>query len=358
MKKNYSNEFINLNGMYILGFAELAKFEKKNSIIPDTSQAPIVSSHHIMRASRLDSGFLKTRKLVVSPLNVKESKDSAVNSSRFIYKTFSKSDSTFKSRDFLPFSNHPPINKGNSWGYFIDDNQNPIISYSSPIKHKIDEIPVNTNNNSWLIGFIMLSIIILAFIKVTYEKYFKQYIDSIFNAHLADKMFNDRNVFSRRISMFLTLIYILSIGLFVYEIINFKGIDTFVIPEIFKFLLISFIIYFFYLLIQITTFIWGSIFMCKKEFILYRHNFNLFSKNTGVFLMPIVITVPFVTDSAKNLLIIFGILVIGILYLLRTFRGFQIVVSKRVSFLYLILYLCAFEILPLLILYKIFNVLA
>ncbi len=44
-----------------------------------------------------------------------------------------------------------------------------------------------------------------------------------------------------------------------------------------------------------------------------------------------------------------GIIVLGILYLIRVLRLFVIFINRNISILYLILYLCALEILPILI---------
>jgi hypothetical protein len=57
----------------------------------------------------------------------------------------------------------------------------------------------------------------------------------------------------------------------------------------------------------------------------------------------------------ENFLLGAGIAILLVFYLLRTFRLFLIFLKRNISVLYLILYLCALEILPVLILIRYFN---
>jgi hypothetical protein len=49
-----------------------------------------------------------------------------------------------------------------------------------------------------------------------------------------------------------------------------------------------------------------------------------------------------------------GAALFGIVYFTHILRGLQIFMKKKVSIYYLILYLCALEILPLVVLYEVF----
>ena len=56
-----------------------------------------------------------------------------------------------------------------------------------------------------------------------------------------------------------------------------------------------------------------------------------------------------------NNLIISGLIIVGIMYLIRVIRLFIIFLNRNISIFYLILYLCALEILPVLISVKYFT---
>ena len=57
----------------------------------------------------------------------------------------------------------------------------------------------------------------------------------------------------------------------------------------------------------------------------------------------------------EKLLISAGAIVISVHYLIRVFRLFLIFIKRNISIFYLILYLCALEILPVLIVFRFFS---
>lgn len=76
---------------------------------------------------------------------------------------------------------------------------------------------------------------------------------------------------------------------------------------------------------------------------------------TSILLLAIVIMLAYTALLPEKILLGAGIVISLIFYLLRTFRLFLIFIKRNISVLYLILYLCALEILPVLILIRYFN---
>jgi len=75
----------------------------------------------------------------------------------------------------------------------------------------------------------------------------------------------------------------------------------------------------------------------------------------SILLLAIVIMLAYTAVLPERFLLGAGIVIFFVFYLLRTFRLFLIFMKRNISFLYLILYLCALEILPVLILIRYFN---
>jgi hypothetical protein len=75
----------------------------------------------------------------------------------------------------------------------------------------------------------------------------------------------------------------------------------------------------------------------------------------SILLLAIVIMLAYTAVLPEKFLLGAGIVIFLIFYLLRTFRLFLIFMKRNISVLYLILYLCALEILPVLILIRYFN---
>ncbi len=75
----------------------------------------------------------------------------------------------------------------------------------------------------------------------------------------------------------------------------------------------------------------------------------------SVLLLAIVIMLAYTFVLPQKMLLGAGIALLAIFYLLRVFRLFAIFIKRSISVLYLILYLCALEILPVLILIRYFS---
>jgi hypothetical protein len=76
---------------------------------------------------------------------------------------------------------------------------------------------------------------------------------------------------------------------------------------------------------------------------------------SAVFLSIIIIMIFYASIIAVGDLIIAGLIIVGIMYLIRVIRLFVIFINRSISIFYLILYLCALEILPVLIIAKYFT---
>ena len=96
----------------------------------------------------------------------------------------------------------------------------------------------------------------------------------------------------------------------------------------------------------------GYIFKGDSESKEYLFTIFLYNKNLGLFLFPVIIALPFVQSFAVEWLLFIGGFVVFFFYILRLLRGLKILFRKHVSIFYMILYLCALEIFPLLMIYK------
>lgn len=84
----------------------------------------------------------------------------------------------------------------------------------------------------------------------------------------------------------------------------------------------------------------------------YRANTILILVISGLFLAPLSLGASLSIGAVPQGIWISGLVVFSALYLLRLFRGSMAVLQHGVQFYYIILYLCALEILPLLLVVK------
>lgn len=86
------------------------------------------------------------------------------------------------------------------------------------------------------------------------------------------------------------------------------------------------------------------------EFIVHIWIFNI---NTGLFISPLIIALTFVPQSSIEFILYTTAAIIALLFIIKIICWIKILLSNRVSIFYMILYLCALEIIPLLVLYKV-----
>ena len=111
---------------------------------------------------------------------------------------------------------------------------------------------------------------------------------------------------------------------------------------------------FLFYFIKISTFNFlGFLFKIEKELKEYVFTIFLYNHFVGVGLIPVVVLLAFVPGMAQHEIYISGGLFFVLAFLLRTFRSYgNVSGSSRFSIFYLFLYLCALEILPLVVITK------
>ena len=111
-----------------------------------------------------------------------------------------------------------------------------------------------------------------------------------------------------------------------------------------------------YLMRHIFILLIGKVFPFKKDSQLYGFTIQTFNIFVGIILIPFNLIIAFGPENSAVPLIYVGLVIIGILSLLRTFRGFLIASTYIQSNLFhFLLYICTFEILPILLLIKIIG---
>ena len=206
---------------------------------------------------------------------------------------------------------------------------------------------------NWLPGMLLLALFIFSWIKILYQKYIVQVIAATVNYQVSVRLLREKNVLFRNMSMGLNFIFTLNIGLFIYFLIQNFNLNQIEPNGFLSVAIYSLGVLAFY---NVKTFICkliGNVFLVKEQIAEYVHNIHLYNKNTGLFLFPVVIVYPYITSSLiKPIVIYLGLIIIIGMTLLLVYRSFQIIMKNGVSLFYLILYLCAVEILPILLLIK------
>jgi len=215
--------------------------------------------------------------------------------------------------------------------------------------------PIYSRNNDWMVGILLFALVLFAIIRFSFSKFLSRVIASIFNYQVTNNLFLEKNLRNIRGSIFLNSLFFINISLFLIQ--YYEEAIGGNLPKV------NFLLFLYFLtgvlIIYTAKFLFimsiGKIFRTLKESREYLHTVFIYNKNLGVFLLPITLSVPFISEYAISLLLYSGLIIAFGFYILRLIRGLQILIRKHVSIFYMILYLCALEILPLMMIYKLLE---
>jgi hypothetical protein len=219
-------------------------------------------------------------------------------------------------------------------------------------KQTLEKTDIGFESTDWMFAIIVVLLILFAWIRVGFGRFVNTVVQASYNFFTARRIFEEANVVRSRIFIFFNLLFFINISLFTSQSIDFFNIN----PSGFKgFSLFGICFAMFFLIYMFKSFIlWllDFLFLTQGGFSSYNFTIFLYNKVYGLLLIPIVSVLPFVSIYFAQIIIYIGIGLFGLFYIFRIFRGFQLALKNRLSIFYLFLYLCALEILPLLVLYK------
>jgi hypothetical protein len=159
------------------------------------------------------------------------------------------------------------------------------------------------------------------------------------------------------VAIFLWILFVLSMTLFVSEMFSFFNLPAISKNASISYLIIAVFIIIAYLVKVIIIKLFGYIFETNKEASAYILMVYLFGNTLGLAILPLVISIAFIKQVSPSFFIYTGIFIIIAFIIARIIRGLVIGYnSTRFSLFYLFLYLCALEILPFVVLVKLFLI--
>jgi len=205
----------------------------------------------------------------------------------------------------------------------------------------------------WILGIFLFGFILLAWTNFFYFNRMKQIILAPLSKRFINQLIRDGNLFKERISVTLATIYILSFSLLLYQIDqlilklplwNIRGILIYLS-------IVGSLIVFWLVKIGLIRLL-GTIFKTSGTTHYYLLNLLVFSIIDGLVLLPLLVGIVYL----KSIFLLYITLIFCIfLFLFRFLRGFFIGLTlTKFSYLFLFVYLCSLEILPLLMVIKLF----
>ena len=258
-----------------------------------------------------------------------------------------QTDSTFVTDSLILSSNKQDSIKSNK----SDSIKNSNIS----IDLSKDNLIIKERNvlsNDWLIGVLLFLVLSVGWIRLKYGKLLVTPFKAAFNSRLAHRLHNEEGSIQKKVSFFLNFIYILGIGLFITEAVQFYNIRIYGLSMFNVFWIVSII---FLILVYFKNMAYkfmAALYNVRNEISEYLYSGYILNKVLSFLMLPLIITIPFASYNLSLAFIYIGIATFTVFYLLQLFRGIQVIIKYKRSIIYSFLYFFAFEIVPILILFK------
>ncbi len=211
-----------------------------------------------------------------------------------------------------------------------------------------------THYDYLIASVLLLMYILFVMLYIKNRKRLNQVIKAFYINRFASQLAREEVSVVNRVSVILSIIFLFSITLFIRQIMEyygwFQGLN-----EMLLFLSILASVIMVYAVKFITIKFLGFVFKTSKETDEYALTVLLYINSLGLFLLPIVVCIAFAQNVSIEIFIKIGLYLLALFLFTRMVRGLIIGLnSVRVSRFYLFLYLCSLEILPLVVMVKIF----
>ncbi len=200
--------------------------------------------------------------------------------------------------------------------------------------------------------YLMAGIVfLLAFIRAAFPKYFRNLFVVFFQTTLRQKQTREQLLQDNLASLLINLLYFISVGLYVSLLIQYRHWSTG------SFWLLALGCALILLLVYLGKYLFllfaGWVFNTKEAAGAYTFIVFMVNKVMGVILIPFLLILAFAVPAVIDVSITVAIILVTILFAYRYLVSFAAIRNKlKVNAVHFFLYLCAVEVLPLVLIYK------
>jgi hypothetical protein len=225
------------------------------------------------------------------------------------------------------------------------------------LQPKHDQPALHFTNYDFGVGAILLaSFAVFVWLYAANRKRLRQVVRAFYISRYTNQLGRDELTISNRITVSLSLLFVVTFSLFISQVAEYYHYITPAESTVF-FFKSAVLICVTYLVKVAAVRFFGFVFQNQKEAGDYSLIVLLFCNILGLFLLPVVICMAFIRDVSPEVFIYTGAGVFATFLLIRVLRGVLIGLnSVKVSGFYLFLYLCTLEILPFVVMVKLFMI--
>lgn len=213
--------------------------------------------------------------------------------------------------------------------------------------------PQNTTPD-WLTVSLFGVILLFAWYRIFYHRMFVQLLNAFFSMATTNQIVRDESVLLQRASLNASVIFYITGGLFLYQLSEiYNWTHPWLENGFMRFLTFTCAIAIVYSAKMLGLRILSNIFNVDKPASAYIFTIFLFNMVAGLILIPIVIIITYAPSFLQSYGIMTVLILLAVILCYRLVRAVIIWMSiPRAPVFYLFLYLCAFEVAPLLLIRK------
>jgi hypothetical protein len=237
-----------------------------------------------------------------------------------------------------------------TWMTLLDGQ--PYFNFSGKPVHIRSERydPVSYDGMFYLLVFLLFY---FAIVKLFFGKYLANLLTIFFKASMRQQQLREQVLQSPFPSLLLNLLFVISGGLYGAFLARFYQVgnpDRFWLHFLYGVGILIVLYLVKYMILRIT----GWIFNINRAVETYLFVVFMTNKIIGIFLLPFLVLISFAGQVITEISITISLVMIGIFYIYRFVSSYATLHKEiKISGLHFILYLCALEIAPLLLIYKV-----
>ena len=206
---------------------------------------------------------------------------------------------------------------------------------------------------NWVTLVLFSVFLLIALLRTYYQKRFTLVINSFFNNRFSNQIIRDENALTQRTSVILSVVFFLSMGLFFYQASSYFRLSLGNFNSFQTYLLIILICVLFYAFKIVSNKVGGYLFKVSKETDQFILNQFIGWQVLGLIMAILALLISYTSIINREYLIYSGIIILLGGFLVRLVRSFGIAKANVLSPIYIFLYLCTLEIIPVLIIAKV-----
>jgi len=209
------------------------------------------------------------------------------------------------------------------------------------------------NSKDSLFYLLVAILFYFALIRIFFEKYFNNLMTLFFRVSLRQQQIREQVLQTPLPSLLLNILFIISGGLYACYLLHYSRLGAgirFWVLYLNCMLLLGTIYFVKFLVLKFI----GWVFSISRATDIYIFIVFLVNKMLGIFLLPFLIVITFSGPELREVFITISLAMIFVLWTYRILASYRPVHNEiKLTPFYFFLYLCAFEIAPLLLIYKV-----